>query len=126
MANEKTSEYGSNVVSLTIYRFGNAKPPGPPLQPPSGGDGGGMMEARVAHLEADVGHIKGDVGEVKESLKGLLESFSSAQINFTRLDTNVSHLPSKGFILTALSGGVVLIVGILTVLARFGFLAAHH
>jgi hypothetical protein len=70
------------------------------------------MEARVARLESDVGHIKTDIGDIKSSLKELTTNTTDLRINFARLDERVSHLPTKGFIVTAVTLGLGLIAAL--------------
>jgi hypothetical protein len=101
MPNDRFQDYANNVVSLSQRRFGNEKPPGPPLQPPGGGDGGDMTEARVAVLETHVTHIKEDVGDMKQTLKDLHKDTSELRISSATLTESVKHLPSKGFVVTA-------------------------
>ena len=121
MPNEVSSGDYNSVVNAA-HRFGKSNPPGPPLQPPGGGGTFDGMEARVARLEADVGHIQKDVAEIKDTLKGVGKGVSELQINHAELKTHVSYLPSKTFIVTAISGGVAFLIGALTLLAHFGFL----
>jgi hypothetical protein len=102
-------------------QFGGWEPPGPPLQPPPGGGDGGM-EARVARLEADVSHIKSDISDLKKLAASVLSDVSSSKVELGKLGVRVDHLPGKGFIVSAISGGVVLLIGVLTVLAKLGWL----
>ena len=50
-----------NVIRIE-ERLGSPRSPGPPLEPPGGGDGG--MEARIKRLEEDVKEIRMDVRTV--------------------------------------------------------------
>jgi hypothetical protein len=109
MSGERTAEYqGAEIIPIGS-RFGGGSPPGPPLQPPSGGGPFDGMEARVARLESDVGHIKSDVADIKSSLRELSTNTSGLQVNFARLDERVRHLPSKGFIVTAVTAALALV-----------------
>jgi hypothetical protein len=101
MPNDRFQDYGPNVVDMAQRRLGDEKPPGPPLQPPGGGDGGGMTEARVAVLETHVTHIKDDVGDMKQTLKDLQKDTTALRIESATLTEGVKHLPSKGFVVTA-------------------------
>jgi outer membrane murein-binding lipoprotein Lpp len=82
-----------------------------------GGDGtSGGMEARVARLEADVDYIKRDVGELKADVRSVKGDVTAIRIDLARLDERVTHLPTKWFVVTSLTG----IVGMFTVLSIFG------
>jgi hypothetical protein len=96
--------YQDNVVRLrpSEERIGDTKPPGPPLPPSGGGGTFDGMEARVAVLEAGVGHIKDDIKEAKETLKSLQSDLTEVRVSAATVTENVRHLPSKGFIVTAL------------------------
>jgi len=97
------------------------------LEPPAGGGGTyDGMEPRVARLESDVAHIRDDVAYIKNSTRSLAASFNQSAIDFARLDANVGHLPSKGFIVTSVTVGVGAIVAILTFLSKLGVMAPTH
>lgn len=66
------------------------------------------MEARVAKLETTIGYIERDVSEMRSDMKDVRDRLG-------RLETNVSHLPSKGFIWTAVLLALA-VVGALTAL----------
>lgn len=77
----------------------------------SGGGGGtsGGMEARVAKLEASVDHIQKDIAEIKSDVREFRTSIGALNSTSATLTERVSHLPTKGFIVTCLvtSLGVV-------------------
>ena len=77
MTEPSASEYQSDTVIFAAGRFGGTKPPGPPLQPPSGGGTFDGMEARVAKLEATVDHIQRDVGDIRTEVRTLRENARS-------------------------------------------------
>ncbi|TFF19119.1 hypothetical protein E3C22_20315 [Jiella endophytica] len=78
----------------------------------AGGAGGGDgMEARVAKLEAGVGHIEQDVSELRTDMKDVRDRLA-------RLEERVSHLPGKGFIVTALIIGFAVTAGLVTFQSR--------
>lgn len=56
-----------------------------------GSGGGGNMEIRITKLETDVEYIKRDVGEVRTDMRDVRD-------RMTRLETSVSHLPSKAYV----------------------------
>jgi len=114
MPNDRFQDY-SNVVSIAQRRFGDEKPPGPPLQPPGGGDDGGMTEARVAALETHVTHIKEDVGDVKQTLKDMQKDTTALRVETATLVEGVKHLPSKGFVVAS----VLSALAVLTALTLF-------
>jgi hypothetical protein len=91
----------SSAEVLTHERFGGKTPNGPPLH--SGGGGGTFngMEARVAVLENNVEYIKRDIGELKADMSGIRRDVESLKVGQGILTERVSHLPSKGFIVTA-------------------------
>ncbi len=62
------------------------------------------MEARVAKLEANVGHIMSDVETMRAGM-------ADARERLAALEVKVDHLPSKGFIVTALIMGLAVIAG---------------
>jgi hypothetical protein len=123
MADRDLTEYG-NVIALSQYQVGSGKPLGPPLQAGGGGGTFDGMEARVARLEADVEHIKNDISEIKNTSKEVANALHGLQIDFASLKERVTHLPSKGFIVSLVSGGVVFLIGVLTLLSRMGWLIA--
>lgn len=66
-----------------------------------GGNGGGGMEGRIARLESQY-------DKIDERLRGV-------EISQGELKTTISHLPGKGFIVTALTLGI----GALTTVLAF-------
>jgi hypothetical protein len=68
------------------------------------GDGtsGGGMEPRVAKLEAAVEHIQKDIAEIKSDVREFRSAIGSLSTSSATLTERVSHLPSKGFIVTCL------------------------
>jgi hypothetical protein len=109
MPNDNAAEYQQARVIHAEARFGGGSPPGPPLQPPSGGGPFDGMEARVARLEADVGHIKTDITDIKQAVRGLQDNVTALRIDAATLTERVRHLPTKGFIVTATTATLVLI-----------------
>lgn len=70
------------------------------------GDGGGTsdgMEPRVAKLEAHMEHVRADLAKLAVLPERL-----------ARLEEKVSHLPSKGFIVTSASASIVLLSAVIT------------
>lgn len=122
MRDDSPSDY--NVIKFpSSGRVGDGQPPGPPLQPPDGG-GGDDLEARVRVLETHVEYIKSGISKLDTSAASARSDLSSIQVGIATLTANVSHLPSKGFIVTATSTAIALIVAILVFLSHFGLLAA--
>ena len=114
MPDDQTAEYqGADVISIRD-RFGGGRPPGPPLQPPSGGGPFNGMEARVARLESDVGHIKTDIGEIKQAVKALQDVVTTLRVDLATLTERVRHLPTKGFIVTATVTGLAVGAALIT------------
>lgn len=80
---------------------GGAKPPKPPLNDGPGRGTYDGMEARVAVLEAHVEHIRSDLGKLASVPKDL-----------GVLTERVSHLPTKGFIVTTTLTALVAIAAL--------------
>ena len=95
-------------------------PPGPPSQPPS--DGGDGMEARVRVLETHVEYIKEGISRLEAASAEARTDLSWIKVEFGKLATNVGHLPSKGFVVTAAISTVTVVGAILLILGRFGLL----
>ncbi|MCQ8782228.1 hypothetical protein [Mangrovibrevibacter kandeliae] len=70
----------------------------------SGGGSGDGMEPRVAHLEAGVAHLERDVSELRTDMRDVRD-------RLTRLEEKVSHLPSKGFIVSVVLLALAVIAG---------------
>ncbi|MFG6566703.1 hypothetical protein [Sulfitobacter sp. 1A13679] len=72
-------------------------------EPPDGGD---MMErtvkleAAMTHVQRDMTDLRGDMKDVRDRLKGL--------------EVKVDHLPSKGFIVSAVLAALAVIAALLT------------
>jgi hypothetical protein len=78
----------------------------PPRLPPQKGDGTPRdMEPRIAKLEAHV-----------ENIRAELAKLSSLPVTVGKLEERVSHLPSKGFVVTA----TTTTIGLLTAITIFG------
>lgn len=80
----------------------------------SGGGGGTSdgMEARVAVLEAHVEHIRGELAKL-----------AGVPTDVATLKERVSHLPGKGFVVTAAMGTVGGLTAILILLGQLGLLS---
>lgn len=73
----------------------------------SGGGGGTFdgMEGRVAKLETLMDVVRTDVGALKSDVRDVRD-------RLIRLEEKVAHLPSKGFIVTAITTALALITAI--------------
>ncbi len=71
----------------------------------SGGGTSGGMEGRVAKLEAHVDTLRSDVAAIKKDV-------SDIRVSFATLSERVSHLPGKGFVITATTTTVALLTGV--------------
>ncbi|MEO6716463.1 MAG: hypothetical protein ABIM50_04345 [Novosphingobium sp.] len=72
------------------------------------GDGGGNsggMDGRVAKLEAHVEILRSDVGAIKKDVGDI-------RVGLATLTERVAHLPGKGFIITATSSGIGLLIAV--------------
>jgi len=109
-----------NVISH--LRFGARAVPGSPLNASGGGGTYDGMEPRVAVLEANVGHIKEDLALIRSDIGPIRTDLGQLKTDVAVLKTRIDVLPTKGFILTSLASGLVVMVAILTILARVGWL----
>jgi hypothetical protein len=79
------------------------------------------MEPRVRVLETHVEYIRGSIG-IETPTDAVRSDVSWLKVEMGKLTTNVSHLPSKGFVVSAAVGTITFIVAILTIFSRLGFL----
>lgn len=89
-----------NIVYMDQIRHISQSLARPPLK---GGGGGGTfdgMEARVAKLEATASHIERDVADLRTDVRSIKDSAADLRERLARVEENVRHLPSKGFIVT--------------------------
>ena len=78
-----------------------------PLKSGGSGDGGmSDLAARVASLEAHTENIKSNIGEIRPDVKNIRE-------RLPRVEEKISHLPSKGYILTVVLGAMAFIAAII-------------
>jgi hypothetical protein len=63
------------------------------------------MEARVAKLEATIDHMRTDVSDLKRDARDLRDRMRAVEVK-------IDHLPSKGFIVSALMTAL-LAIGVL-------------
>jgi hypothetical protein len=68
-----------------------------------------ILHVEIAKLQNDGEYIKRDLGEVRSHVMNLLDRMA-------RLETNVSHLPGKGFIIVVVSSALIVGGGIATAL----------
>lgn len=86
----------------------------------AGGGGGHMggMEARVAKLEAGVEHLGKDVSNLSSDMRDVRDRLRA-------LEVKVEHLPSKGFIVSALLVSLILIAALVTFQSEIQTLLTH-
>ncbi len=92
------------------------------LQKRSGGGNDGGMESRLSRLEKQFDTLQSEVS------KGFLsnsERFAAVEQRLAKVETHIAHLPSKGFIVTALGTSIAILGGLVMIAARFGLLAAN-
>ncbi len=65
------------------------------------------MLVELAKLQSDGEHLKRDLSETRADMKDIRDRMA-------RLEVRVDHLPTKGFIITALGIGVAIVGGITT------------
>ena len=106
---DKNDYEKSNVSDAHMERLGNSRfaETGPITSGGGGGDGMDELRARVSKIEAYTDTIREDVSSIKPDLKNVRERFE-------RLEVNVSHLPSKGYINTVVIATIVLIGAFIT------------
>lgn len=73
----------------------------------AGGPPGDGMEARVARLEVSVEHIDRNVSQMAPDLANVRERMAA-------LEVSVSHLPGKGFIVTAVVSALAVMGALIT------------
>lgn len=87
----------------------------------AGGGGGGHMggmEARVAKLESGVEHLGTDVGTLRTDMRDVRDRLRAVEVK-------VDHLPSKGFIVTALILALIAIAAVITFQTEIQTLLGH-
>lgn len=102
------SNFADRVSSFTdkYQRTHGVLPSGPKGPDNTGEPPGGGMEARLARLEAHIEHAQSDLGALKSDMAGVKDRLA-------RLEVKVDHLPSKGFIVTALVAALALITAMI-------------
>jgi hypothetical protein len=104
----------SKVVPLR-GEIGDATPPNPVGL--KGGGGGGTFDGmvpRIAALETHVEYIKRDIAELKASIEAVRKDVNGLKVDVATLIERVSHLPSKGFIVTSIISALAVIAGLIT------------
>lgn len=81
------------------------------LQNGSGGGTSGGMEARVAKLEAHMEHVRSDISKLAD-----------VPADLATLKERITHLPSKGFIVTATVGAIGAATALMAFLQHLGIL----
>jgi hypothetical protein len=91
----------SNTASTSLGGAGGGNYVGPPPGGGGGGGGGNMdawqtsVESRLNSLDSRLTSIESGIGDLKAKL--------------ATVETDVKHLPSKGFIVSVVTGGAVLL-----------------
>jgi hypothetical protein len=85
--------------------------------------GVGDMEAQVRVLETHIEYVRENIARLVQASDAARSDINSIRADVGVLKESVSHLPSKGFIVTAVSTALVIAIGALTLLARFGIFA---
>ena len=75
------------------------------LKTSDGGGTSGGMDGRIAKLEAHVEILRADVGTIKKDVGDI-------RVGLATLTERVAHLPGKGFIITASSTGIGLLIAV--------------
>jgi outer membrane murein-binding lipoprotein Lpp len=78
------------------------------------------MLTEVAKLQSDGEYLKRDLNETRSDMKDMRDRMA-------RLEVRVDHLPSKGFIVTAIAIGVAILSGVATVAPKIqSLLGINH
>jgi len=89
-------------------------PPPPPAQPSDPGvgqpthRGNEIMLVEIAKLQSDAEYVKLHLSEFRGDMKDVRDRLA-------RLEVNVSHLPSKGFIILVVTTALVIAAGLFTI-----------
>jgi len=91
------------------------------------GDGGTSgMELRIGSLETHVDYLKRDVADIKAASEIIRDDVTSARIQLGQLVERVSHLPSKGFIITGVMGALVMLAALIAFQQQIQKLLGFH
>lgn len=71
------------------------------------------MEARLARLEAHMEHVQTDLAGLKQDFASVDGRLRSVETGLATLTERVAHLPSKGFIVSALGTALAVIAAML-------------
>lgn len=82
---------------------------GPP--PPSEPRSSEIVLVEIAKMQSDGEYLKREVSEMRKDAREVRDRLIA-------LETNVSHLPSKGFIITVMVVGISLLTGVLAILPK--------
>jgi hypothetical protein len=80
----------------------------------SGGGGFDDMEPRISALETHVEYIRRDAFEIKSVNESIRSDITDARVKLSQLGERISHLPTKGFIVTALFTALAIISALIT------------
>jgi hypothetical protein len=95
MAEVPYGRFNSDIIhDLTPHYKGGDEPPG-----------GDVLEARVAKLETDLEYVKRDVSELRTDMRDVRD-------RLTRIEEQVSALPSKAFVFSVYGVVAALIVAV--------------
>jgi hypothetical protein len=85
------------------------------------------MEARLRVLETRVDYIREQLARIEATVNSTKTEMAELRIEEARLSVKVDHLPSKGFIVSAVITAVTLILavlgGLMAYLSKVGLLA---
>ena len=78
-----------------------------------GGDGVNDVEPRIVALETHIDYFKRDISDIKIASEAIRNDVTTARVQLGQLVERISHLPSKGFIITAVTGALAVLAALI-------------
>jgi hypothetical protein len=117
MTEPSADDFERSPAKVTELRAVSTRKPNPEGLKGSGGGGTfDDMEARVASLEAHMLNVRENIGLIRTDARQATTDINSIRISAAMLTERVSHLPSKGWGVTA----IILLASFLTAMTLLG------